>query len=153
MSEVERIHDQLRRSYEGTAWSGPSLRKILEGVTAAQAAASPVASVHSIWELVHHIAAWEDIARRRIEGERVDTEDIPMEENFPPVEDTSDAAWEASLAHLDAVHHRLRDAITRLTDADLERRIPGTRYTIYFLLHGVIQHDLYHAGQIALLKK
>ena len=68
MTEIERILDQLRRAYEGEAWHGPSVREVLAGVTAEQARERPLANAHSIWELVHHIAVWESVGRRRLEG-------------------------------------------------------------------------------------
>jgi uncharacterized damage-inducible protein DinB len=127
------------------------LRELLDGVTAEQAAARSIPNAHSIWELVNHIIAWEQIARRRLEGEGEIA--IPDEVNFPAVTDTSEAAWQATLQSLDASHRSLRDRIKKIDDARLEEIAPGASYSIYFLLHGVIQHDLYHAGQIALLKK
>jgi uncharacterized damage-inducible protein DinB len=151
MTETHRINSQLKRAQEGQAWHGPSLRELLDGVTAEQAAAKPIPNAHSVWELVNHVIAWEQIARRRLEGEG--EIEIPDEINFPPVTDSSEAAWQATLQSLEASHHSLRDRIKKLDDAALEEIAPGTSYPIYVLLHGVIQHDLYHAGQIALLKK
>lgn len=150
MSEVKRIQSQLRRAYEGVAWHGPSLREILAEVTANQAQARPVAGAHSIWEIVLHIAAWEDAVRRRLEA---DPAPVSEEKDWPAVTDTSEGAWKNALAALEAGHLRLREAISRLTDDDLNNLVVGQEYSIYFMLHGVIQHDLYHAGQIALLKK
>jgi len=71
MNETERIADQLKRAFHGEAWSGPSVREVLQGVTADIAAKRPIADAHSIWELVHHITAWVDIVRRRVAGEAV----------------------------------------------------------------------------------
>jgi uncharacterized damage-inducible protein DinB len=150
-TETHRINSQLKRAQEGEAWHGPSLRELLDGVTAEQAAAKPIPNAHSIWELVNHIIAWEQIARRRLEGEGEMA--IPDEINFPPVTDASEATWQATLQSLDASHRSLRDGIKKIDDTRLEETTPGTRYSNYVLLHGVIQHDLYHAGQIALLKK
>jgi len=150
MSEIARIRDQLHRAFEGDAWHGPSLVEILGDVDATTAAAHPIADAHSIWELVLHIAAWEDVTRRRLAGEKADPTDA---ENFPPVTATHAAAWERAKAALIAGHRALEASLEALTDADLTRRIPGREYDAYFLLHGVIQHDLYHAGQIAVLKK
>ena len=93
MPEATRIADQLRRAFDGEAWHGDSLLEILEGVTAAQAAARPIASAHTIWELVLHIAAWDGAALRRLGGAAVELADA---ENFPPVPDVSDAAWHAA---------------------------------------------------------
>ncbi len=150
-TETHRINSQLKRAQEGQAWHGPSLRELLGGVTAKQAAAKPIPNAHSIWELVNHIIAWEQIARRRLEGEGKMA--IPDEVNFPPVTDASEAAWQATLQSLETSHRSLRDAIEKIGDAELEKIAPGASYSIYVLLHGVIQHDLYHAGQIAILKK
>ena len=151
MSELKRINSQLKRAFEGKAWHGPSVTELLAGVTAEQAAAHPIAGAHSIWELALHIATWERVGRRRIQ------ESIPIdvsdEEDWPAVEDTSEAAWTKTLEELRSNHEALRAAIRELDEARLDEMVPGTQYNIYFLLHGVIQHDLYHAGQIALLKK
>ena len=93
MTEIERILDQLKRAYEGEAWHGPSVREALNGVTAAQAHARPLANTHSIWELVQHIAVWEDVGRRRLTGDRAQIA-ISSPEDWPPPGDTSESAWE-----------------------------------------------------------
>ena len=151
MSEIRRIRDQLRRAQEGEAWHGPSVREVLAGVTAEQAASRPVAGAHSIWELVRHIAAWERFARERITDWKV--HEVPVEQDWPPVTDTSEAAWTAALDELVRGHGALLEAISSLDEEMLDQIIEGAPYSAYFLLHGVIQHDLYHAGQIAVLKK
>lgn len=151
MTETHRINSQLKRAQEGQAWHGPSLQELLDGVTAEQATARPIPNAHSIWELVNHISAWEQIARRRLEGES--EIEIPDDINFPPVTDASEAAWQATLQSFESSHRSLRESIKKIDDARLEDIAPGASYSIYVLLHGVIQHNLYHAGQIALLKK
>ena len=150
MTETTRIQDQLQRALDGDAWHGPSLKAILAGVTAEKAAAKPRAHEHSIWELVLHIITWQRVPIRRLAGEAVE----PAEsENFPRVTDVSEAAWQQTLAGLDLVHYELRTAIGKLTDARLDDLVAGQKYSIYVMLHGVVQHNIYHAGQIALLKK
>jgi len=151
MSEIKRINDQLKRAFEGTAWHGPYVSEVLAGVTAEQAAAHPIAGAHSIWEIVLHIRTWERVGLRRIE-EWVPIE-VPDEEDWPVVTETTDHAWKNALNRLRLNHAALREVIARLDEARLADIVPGTQYSVYFLLHGVIQHDLYHAGQIALLKK
>jgi uncharacterized damage-inducible protein DinB len=151
MNEIKRINDQLKRAFDGKAWHGPSVSEVLAGVTAEQAAARPISDAHSIWEIVLHIAAWERVGRRRIqEPSPIDVSD---DEDWPQVEDTSEEAWERTLDEVRSNHLLLREAIAGLDEARLGDIVPGTIYSVYFLLHGVIQHDLYHAGQIALLKK
>ena len=151
MTETHRINSQLKRAYQGEAWHGPSLRELLADVTAGQAAARPIENAHSIWELVNHIIAWEGIVRQRLESEALT--EIPDEMNFPPVSETSEEAWLATRGALEASNQALRDSIKRIDDAKLEEMVRGQEYTNYFMLHGAIQHDLYHAGQISLLKK
>src|SRR5216110_3613059 len=97
MSEIERILDQLKRAYEGGAWHGPSIKEILHGVTAKQAHARPLANAHTIYELVRHIAVWQDVGRRRLTGDRAQIE-ISSPEDWPPPDDTSEAAWEQAKA-------------------------------------------------------
>ncbi|HEY0004791.1 MAG TPA: DinB family protein [Pyrinomonadaceae bacterium] len=150
MTEVESILDQLRRAFEGQAWHGPSVMELLADVTAAEAAARPLARAHSIWELALHIAAWENAARRRLTGDRAE---LPTAEDWPALLETGEAAWQEALQFLKTNHQELRAEIARLTDAELRKPILEGMSSIYGTLHGVIQHDLYHAGQIALLKK
>ena len=121
-----------------------------DGFPAEQAAAHPLPNAHSIWELVLHITAWENAARKALEGEPLH---VSEGDNFPAISDTSEAAWHDALTTLEASHYMLRAALDHLTDDALDNVVPGRRYSIYVLLHGIVQHDLYHAGQIVMLKK
>jgi uncharacterized damage-inducible protein DinB len=154
MTEVSRITDQLQRAFNGEAWHGPSVLKILDGVTAQQAAAHPIPGAHSIWELTLHIAAWENACRRRLEGDPAQLSD---EEDWPSIEDTGEESWHTAQAFLRDNHQALLDAIATLDDSKLDRPIIENAETsfssVYVTLHGAVQHDLYHAGQIAILKK
>lgn len=153
MTESARIADELRRAFDGAAWHGDSLFKILKGVTPAQASARPVRNAHSIWELVLHIAAWEGVARRRMDGA---ASKLSAAKNFPAVTDTSAAAWQKTLVHLRSVHEELIAAVERFPEKSLGKRVPGKQgahHTFRYMLHGLAQHAAYHAGQIALLKK
>ena len=128
------------------------MREVLAGVTAEQAHARPLANGHTIYELVRHIAVWEDAGRRRLEGDRAQ---IPLSspEDWPPPDDTSEEAWEQAKRALDGGHQALVAAIERVDDSKLDEPILEGLSSVYVTLHGVIQHDLYHAGQIAILKK
>lgn len=150
--EVERIRDQLRRAYEGGAWHGPSLRELLEGVDAEAAVRKPIPGAHSIWEVCLHIAAWQEETVARLSGNG--REDLPEEEDWPkPAGDASADGWREALARLDAAHRSLEEAVGALDDERLRDPTPGSANDVYALLHGVVQHNLYHAGQIAILKK
>jgi len=154
MTEVKRIGDQFRRAFDGEAWHGPAVLALLEGVTAQQAAAHPIPGVHSIWELTLHIAAWESACKRRLEGDPAQLSD---EEDWSSVSDFSDQAWAKAKQHLREIHADLLNAIAKVDESKLDQpimkhdTIPFS--SVYVTLHGGVQHDLYHAGQIALLKK
>ena len=150
MTEIERIVDQLNRAFAGEAWHGPAVIEILEGITARQAAAHPLAGGHSIWELALHITAWTRAGSRRLRGDRAQLTDA---ENFPAVRDSSERAWEEARRSIKQAHEELRSAILLLDDSRLDQPIIEGMSSIYVTLHGIIQHSLYHAGQIAILKK
>ena len=150
MSEVRRINNQLRRAFAGEAWHGPSLMELLADVQAERAARKPIAGAHSIWELVLHIAFWEEVSRLRAEGDDTEYQD---EDGLFTVTDSSEEAWQEAIEKLKSANEALRQTIAKLDDSQLDDLVAGQEYSIYFMLHGCIQHNLYHAGQIALLKK
>ena len=154
MSERDRIADQFRRAFDGDAWHGPSVMALLKDVTAEQADARPIAGAHTIWELTQHIRAWEGACLRRLNG---DPAQLPDSEDWSDINDRSEAAWERTKQSLIETHQQLLQAISSLDDSRLDQPIindPQTTYsTVYVTLHGGVQHDLYHAGQIAILKK
>jgi uncharacterized damage-inducible protein DinB len=148
--ESSLIADQLRRAFEGDAWHGPALLELLQDVDAATAAAKPLPDVHSIWELVLHVAAWDGAACHRLGGEKAQ---LTGAANFPVVPRPTEAAWRKAVAHAKRTHGVLVKTVAALPESRLRERVPGKRYDFYFMLHGIAQHELYHAGQIAILKK
>jgi uncharacterized damage-inducible protein DinB len=147
-TEVERISDQLHRAFYGEAWHGPAVMVLLNEVGAAKASARPAPKAHTIWEIVNHISAWKDAVRRRLLGEDVQ---LDGEMDWPPVKDTTESAWRKTLEDLKRRHDNLETVVAGLKESNLDRPWANGKSTIYFLTHGSIQHDLYHAGQIALL--
>jgi uncharacterized damage-inducible protein DinB len=150
MSEIRRILDQMDRAFSGDAWHGPPLMYLLDGISAEDASKHVVPGTHSVWELVHHVGAWNSIVQHRLQGEMVD---VTAERDWPPVWEVSQPAWERALESLVESRARLRQAAAALRDDQLDEKIGATDVSRYQILHGVIQHDLYHAGQIALLRK
>lgn len=149
-SESALIAEQLRRAFEGDAWHGPALLELLQDVDAAMAAARPLPDAHSIWELLLHIAVWDNAACRRIAGEKWQPEGT---DNFPVVPKPTEVAWRKAVAQAKRTHNVLVNTVASLPESRLRERVPGKNYDFYFMLHGVVQHELYHAGQIAILKK
>jgi uncharacterized damage-inducible protein DinB len=150
MSEINRILDQMDRAFSGEAWHGPDLMLLLKGVSAEDASKHPVAGAHSIWELVNHIAAWNTIVQQKSKGEPVN---VTTELDWPPVWEVSEVAWKRSLATLAENRTRLRNYLKTVRDDQLDEGVLRENYSQYVLLHGSVQHDLYHAGQIAVLKR
>ena len=153
MSESNRLGDQIRRAFEGDAWHGDSVMEILADVGAATAAARPIQNAHTIWELVLHVTAWDDAVGRRTAGAVVNLSD---NENFPPVQDTSEAAWRNAIDELKRTHERLIKLVREFPDSRLEQQVQGKSqpyYTFFYMFSGVVQHELYHAGQMVMLKK
>jgi uncharacterized damage-inducible protein DinB len=150
-SELERLEDQIRRALEGGAWHGPSVLEVLADVTPEAAYAHPVAGAHSIWELTLHIASSYPLVLRRLDGEDAQ---LSPEEDWPPVPAPTEAHWRAAIQSLVDWNKRLRDAVLRFDPARLDEPLSaGAPYTAYTQFIGITQHDLYHAGQIAVLKK
>ena len=135
---------------KASAWHGPALLELLEDVDAATAAAKPIPKVHSIWELVLHIAVWDDAALRRLSGKKWQPTGLA---NFPPASAPTEAAWKKAVAATKRTHDTLVKTVAALPDSRLRDRVPGKRYDFSHMLQGIAQHELYHAGQIAILKK
>lgn len=150
LSEAARIADQLRRAFDGSAWHGPALLELLTDVDAATAAAKPLKDVHSIWGLALHIAVWDAAGSRRLAGEKTQPKG---EDNFPLVPKPTAANWRQAIRQVSQAHRALVKTVESLPDSRLWERVPGKRYDFYHMLHGIVQHELYHAGQIAILKK
>ena len=150
MTEIERIGDQLQRAFDGDAWHGPSVMQLLGNVTAQQAATRVFPEAHTIWELALHIGAWEGACLARLQGGRAELSD---DEDWPAVTDTSENAWQQCKSTLVDGNAKLKDAIARLDEQRLDEPILPGMPSVYRTVQGVVQHDLYHAGQIAILKK
>ena len=153
MSESARLADQIRRAFDGEAWHGDSVMEILAAINARTAAAKPVPGGHSIWEILLHIAAWDDAIIRRVQGQAVALSD---EENFPRITDTSQGAWQATINRVKKKHDELVKTVGAFSDSRLQEQVPGKKesyYNFYYMFSGIVQHELYHAGQIVLLKK
>jgi uncharacterized damage-inducible protein DinB len=153
VAETVRLADQIRRAFGGEAWHGDSVLEILKGVDARTAAAHPIPGAHSIWELLLHIAAWDDVILRRADGAAVE---LLEAENFPAVIDASGSAWRNTIESASQTHDRLVATVAAFPDSRLQEQVPGKTeayHNFYYMFAGIAQHELYHAGQIALLKK
>jgi uncharacterized damage-inducible protein DinB len=147
MRQTERLLDQLNRAFGGEAWHGPALRNLLDGVTEHQAKAYPIRGAHSILELVIHAGTWIDVVARRLGGKIVDSNSVQ------DWSDPAETSWARALEELERAEGRLSDAVARLSAEDLDKPTAGEKRSQYAEIMGILQHNVYHTGQIALLKK
>ena len=149
MLEMDIIADQISRAFRGDSWHGPSVREVLAGVSAEDAAAHPIPGAHSIWEIVLHMTGGYNLVLGRVRGEPVQ---FSPEEAWPPVTESSAAAWRKSQDTLEQLNHQLESAVRAFPAQRLSEEL-GSEYPAYIQFCGAPQHDLYHAGQIVMLKK
>ena len=149
-SEAAALARELATLAHGDAWHGPALDELLDGVSAETAAARPIASAHTIWEVVLHLTAWTDVFRRRLEGAAIEE---PEAGDFPAAPPPTAGAWGETRRALLEAHDALTARVARLSDADLAVRIPGRDYDARFQVRAAIRHTVYHSGQIGLLRK
>ena len=152
MNDLAEILFLIDTAYDRASWHGPNLRGSLRGVTPRQAAWRPGASRHNIWELVVHAAYWKYVAWRRLTGAKRGSFALDGS-NWLPRTGGSARALRADVDLLDTMHRTLREAVARLDPAALDRRPQKGTATTRALVTGIAAHDLYHAGQIQLLKK
>ena len=145
MSELTRLMEEFQRVYHAEPWHGPSLAEIVTDITPTEAAARPFPGVHSICEIVLHIAGWQEVCQLRLQGMEVNE---PSEGDFPEGPD-----WKAALARLEESNRRFLAAMSSLSDAALDSTVAHKDYTVGFMLRGVVSHCVYHSGQVSLLKK
>ena len=148
MSEIERIARLLEQTFEGKPYYGPSVVGALENVTIGVAVQRPCRSAHSIWEIVAHLTAELVYAREVIEGTAGHWDESST---WPEAIDTSEGAWEQAIDDLKRANRALVRAVKGLDDTILDEKPIRVRGPYYVMLHGTIQHNVFHAGEISLL--
>lgn len=153
--EVALLLDVLDRAYDRQSWHGTNLKGSIRGLSPAGASRRPAPGRHNIWEIVVHCAYWKYAVTRRLTGAKRGS--FPLEGSnwfTRPVSSTGlTAAWTADRRLLDAMHGQLRDAVAATPPKSLHRRTPGRKTSPFDLIAGIAAHDLYHAGQVQLIKR
>ena len=150
--EIEVLLAVLDRAYDRRSWHGPNLRGALRGVTLAEAAWRPAPGRHNVWEVLVHAAYWKYVVRRRLLGEKRGSFPLAGSDWFARPEAATAAAWRSDLELLAGTHRALRAAVAGLKPRAL-RRAAGGGTSPLDLVAGAAAHDVYHAGQIQLLKR
>jgi hypothetical protein len=140
-------------AYDRVSWHGTNLRGSIRGVTPKQAAWRPAPHRHNIWELVVHAAYWKYVAWRRLTGTKRGSFPLQGSNWMVRPQHMTAKAWKDDIELLADTHRRLREAAGSLRPADLARKPKGSKVSNLALVTGIAAHDLYHAGQIQLLKK
>ena len=156
-STAQSLIQQIEATQAGEPWYGTSRARLLEGLTADQAAAHPIPGGRSIWELVLHMIAWTREVTRRIQGQPPAE---PVEGDWPPVPAATAQSWDAVQTELAAAHSALVAAVTAMPEARWrqsvgESREPalGTGVDVAGMLVGLAQHDAYHTGQLVIVRR
>jgi uncharacterized damage-inducible protein DinB len=154
-SDFDALREDLRKVYDGNPWHGSSITEVLKGVDAETAAVRSIPRGHNIWELVLHMTVWTREVTSRVRGAapKSPPEDWPV-----PKSGGGDAAWRSALNDLAAAQKDIERVVDELKPEDLlrwisDQRDPSLSLTVGSLIRGLLQHDTYHQGQIALLKR
>lgn len=153
--DIEILIAGIDQAFDHRSWHGTNLRGSIRGVTIETAKWRPASDRHNIWEIVVHTAYWKYVVKRRINAEKRGSFPLKGSNFFPrPVAGIDDAVqWRSDVALLTAIHRELRSTVERLSVAKLSRPAHGGNETVLNLVLGIAAHDLYHAGQIQLLKR
>lgn len=143
----------LDQAYNRRSWHGTNLRGSIRGLSLDDAAWRPGRGRHNIWEIVVHAAYWKYAVWRRLTGSKRGSFALEGSNWFPRPEVRTDAAWRRDVALLDRMHKDLRAAVTGFPEEQFAVRAPRSPLTYVGLVSGAAAHDLYHAGQIQLLKR
>jgi hypothetical protein len=149
-NDCERLAEQIAKAIHGEAWHGPSWHDNLDGVKLDRALHRPIEGGHSIAEVTLHMTTWNDVVRRRMEGE---TPNVTGALDWPRAVLKDEKAWQAVVAKLFESGDALAATVAEFPIENLHRKRPNVDGTWFDLILGQLQHILYHAGQVGLLKK
>lgn len=150
MDTIQLLKDHLRSVYQDGAWSEVSVRGAFAALTHVEASARPIPGRHTAWEILLHLDAWHRAVALRLQGQRVD---LPAERDWPQPEPSTADNWRAAIALLNGGLEELLASVASLSEEALFTKLPGGRFTLLETIIGVAEHDMYHAGQVTLLKR
>ena len=152
-NELSLLLQMLDEAYEKKTWHGPNLRGSLRGLSAKEAAWRPGTNRHNIWEIAVHCAYWKYTVRRRLLGEKRGSFPLKGSNWFARMDALDDDSWKSDMQLLVECHRSMRDAVASFPESKLYVKTPNSKYTNVAVISGIANHDIYHAGQIQLLKR
>ena len=150
MKETDRIQRLMNALYNGEPWIDVNILDTLSAIDPTNAAKQIAPERNSIWQTVNHLISWRQTVLQRLQGELATT---PDDNYMRDVKDTSDAAWQQTLQQLEETQQQWNSFLNNTDDTGLDKKYPASPYDHYDIIHGIIQHDAYHLGQIVLLTK
>jgi hypothetical protein len=150
-TELERIKNLMNATFHGGAWHGPSVLENVKDIRP-KTAGYRQKDIHTIAELVYHITSWRIFALKKIQGD-ADYDIRTEKQNWGNLKEIDEFEWETLQMELTLSHDELMSSLDEKDDSFLNEIVPGSEYDFFTLLHGIIHHDLYHSGQIGVLKK
>ena len=153
MGLIDLLLSVIDDAYSGKSWQGSNLRGSIRGLSAREAAWRPRSDRHNIWELVMHAAYWKYAVKRKLLNEKRGSFPSKGSNWFVRPQELSDAAWREDRRMLDEIHQNFRQAIASLDPRILDKTMAGRKYKYVKLVSGVAAHDIYHTGQIKLIKR
>jgi uncharacterized damage-inducible protein DinB len=153
IKEISLLLQLIDEAYTKKAWHGTNLRGSIRGLTAQQAAWRPAPNRHNIWEIVVHTAYWKYIVRRRLIGEKKGSFPLKGSNWIKRPLEMTEKAWRKDIRLLDEMHRSMYDAIVLLQPPDLNRKPSGSKFSNASIISGIACHDVYHTGQIQLVKR
>lgn len=151
-TEINLLLSLIDEAYEKKTWHGSNLRGSLRGLSAEQALWRPAAGRHNIWEIAVHAAYWKYTVRRRLLGEKRGSFPIKGSNWFSRDKGTA-AEWKRDLNLLDDTHRSMREAVANLSHSRLKQKTAHSSISNIAVIYGIANHDIYHAGQIQLIKR
>jgi hypothetical protein len=152
-TEISLLLRIIDEGYEKKAWHGPNMRGAIRGLDAQRAAWRPGPNRHNIWEIVVHAAYWKYAVRRRILGEKRGSFPLKGSNWFVRPTSATEADWKADVALLEDTHRKMRVAVAGFSPKELQKIPQGSKVSNAAIIYGIALHDVYHAGQIQLLKR
>ncbi len=150
MKETERLISLFQKHYDGEPWLDVALMANLRRIPADKAARRILPNCNTIWEITNHLIAWRENVLLRLTGELVPT---PAHNYFQPVHETSEEAWKTTLSKMEASQKKWVGFLQGFKEEQFDTLYPGNNHSYYDHIQGILQHDMYHLGQIMLLAK
>ena len=150
MKENELIIKLFEDLFDGSPWIDVTIMGTIKGISSKNASKKISVNQNSIWEIVNHLISWRLNVLQRVQGKVIIT---PGNNYFEPITDSSPSAWERTLKELQDSQTQWLEFLKQLTPDTFSKVYPNNKMTYYEHIHGIIQHDAYHLGQITLLAK